>query len=66
MRKKSIWIWIVYTVSGFGLYLRDKLLQIFGFGFYLQIIPVFGFGFASRGFVPTSAYTVGKLLNSAI
>ena len=55
LQKKSIWIWIVFTEGGFGLYLREKLIEVFGFGFYLRVIHVFGFGFASRGFVPISA-----------
>ena len=36
--------------------LREKLIEVFGFGFYLRIVNVFGFGFAGRGFVPISAF----------
>ncbi len=55
LQKKSIWIWIVFTEGELGLYLREKLIEVFGFGFYLRVIHVFGFGFASRGFLPISA-----------
>ncbi len=39
----SIWIWIVFTEGGFGfvLYLIEKLIEVFGFGFYLRTIHGF-------------------------
>ncbi len=41
-------------IYGFKIKFTNTLNEVFGFGFYLQMIRVFEFGFASRGFVPTS------------
>ncbi len=51
-----IWIWIVFTVSNqIGLYLREKLIEVFGFWIWIFLRVIHVFGFASRGFVPISA-----------
>ncbi len=44
LQKKSIWIWIVFTEGGlgFGLYLREKLIEVFGFGFWIGFGLDFG------------------------